>query len=405
MELHSVTLAAVDPVENPYAPGAGLRPPELAGRDPDIESFETILGRAAVGRSSQSMVLTGLRGVGKTVLLSDLADRARQRDWVVAQVEARFDGDSRDASFRAMVARSLNQSLRQVTGTSRFPEKLHSALATFKSFSITTDPTGALALGIEVDPQRGRADTGSLELDLSELAFDLATSAADLGTGVILLIDEMQDLRRDELAAICTAVHETGQRTLPFYVVGAGLPSLPAALAEARSYAERLFAFRPIGPLSPDAAAIAVTRPAKSQGASWSQPAVRVVVDAAAGYPYFLQEFAKASWDYAPGPRIELDDARVGVQAGRERLDGGFFRSRWNRATRAERDYLRAMADDGEGPSATGEIARRLGKSRVSQVGPTRAKLIHKGLLYAPEHGLIAFTVPGMSAFIVRQVD
>lgn len=399
------TVTDVDPVDNPYAPGAGLRPPELAGRDPDVGSFETILARAASGRASQSIVLTGLRGVGKTVLLNDLADRARHRDWVVAQVEARADGDSRDASFRTMMARSLNQSLRQVMGTSGFRDKLRSALATFKSFSITTDPSGALALGIEVDPRHGRADTGSLELDLSELALDLAGSAADLGTGVVVLIDEMQDLQRDELAAICTAVHETGQRTLPFYVVGAGLPSLPGDLAEARSYSERLFAFRPIGRLNSEDAAVAVIKPAEHQRASWSQQAVDVVVEASAGYPYFLQEFAKASWDYSPGPTIELDDAKVGVQAGREKLDAGFFRSRWNRATPAEREYLRAMSEDGEGPSSSGEIARRLGKTRVQQVGPTRAKLIHKGLLYAPEHGLIAYSVPGMSAFLSRQVD
>ncbi len=395
----------MDPIDNPYAPGAGLRPPELAGRAPDIDSFETVLGRAASGRASQSMVLTGLRGVGKTVLLNDLADRARGRDWVVAQVEARADGDSRNASFRSMVARSLNMSLRQVAGSSGLREKLRSALATFKSFSLTTDPSGALALGIEVDRQRGRADSGSLELDLSELAFDLAGAAAELGAGVVVLIDEMQDLQRDELAALCTATHEAGQRTLPFYVVGAGLPSLPGALAEARSYSERLFAFRPIGALSAEAAATAVIKPAESQGATWSREAVDAVVDASAGYPYFLQEFAKASWDYAPGPTIELEDAQVGVQAGRDNLDAGFFRSRWNRATSAERDYLRAMADDGEGPSSSGEVARRLGKSRPQQVGPTRAKLIHKGLLYAPEYGLIAFTVPGMAEFISRQVD
>jgi hypothetical protein len=395
----------VDAVDNPYAPGAGLRPPELAGRDADIQDFETIMARAASGRASQSMVLTGLRGVGKTVLLNDLADRARRRDWVVAQVEARGDGDSRDASFRSMVARSLNQSLRQVTGRSSLRERLRSALATFKSFSITTDPSGALALGIEVDAQRGRADTGSLELDLSELAFDLAVSAADVGVGVIVLVDEMQDLERDELSAICTAVHETGQRTLPFYVVGAGLPGLPGILADARSYSERLFTFRPIGPLNADAAAIAISKPAESQGARWALEAVGVVVEASAGYPYFIQEFAKASWDYAPGATIKVDDARLGVQAGRAKLDAGFFRSRWNRATPAEREYLRAMADDGDGPSPSGEVARRLGKTSVQQVGPTRANLIHKGLLYAPEHGLIAYTVPGMAAFIVRQID
>lgn len=395
----------MDPVRNPYSPGAGLRPPELAGRDPDITSFETLMARAAVGRVTQSLVLTGLRGVGKTVLLNDLGGRARQRDWIVAQVEARPGGDARGTSFRKMVARSLNQSLRQVTGSWGLRDRVRSALATFKSFSIKTDPSGGLALGIDVDARSGRADTGSLELDLSELALDLADSAAELGTGVVVLIDEMQDLDRTELSAICTAVHDAGQRSAPFYVVGAGLPSLPGILAEARSYAERLFAYRRIGALQPDAADVAVTRPAQSQGAAWAPSAVDIVVEASSGYPYFLQEFAKASWDYAPGPTIEVEDARLGVEAGREKLDSGFYASRWTRATPGEREYLRAMAEDGDGPSSSGEIARRLGKSSVQQVGPTRANLIHKGLVYAPEHGLIAYTVPGMAEFIARQAD
>lgn len=388
---------------NPYSPGAGLRPPELAGRDADIAAFETMMARGAAGRATQSLVLTGLRGVGKTVLLNDLATRARARDWIVAQVEARPDDGA--GSFRAMVARSLNQSLRQVTGRWGLRDTLRSALATFKSFSIRTDPSGGLALGIDVDPTRGRADTGSLEFDLAELAFDLAASAAELGTGVVVLIDEMQELTDDELAAVCTAVHGAGQQAVAFSVVGAGLPSLPGVLAEARSYAERLFAYRPIGPLQPDAAAIAVVRPAASQDVDWTAAAVRNVVDAASGYPYFLQEFANATWDYAPGPVIEAADAELGVEAGRVKLDAGFFASRWTRATPAERDYLRAMAEDGDGPSSSGEIARRLGKRSVQQVGPTRANLIHKGLVYAPEHGLVAYTVPGMAGFISRQVD
>jgi len=395
----------VDPVSNPYSPGAGIQPPELAGRDSDITGFQTLLARASAGRASQSLVLTGLRGVGKTVLLNDLARRARAADWIVAQVEARPNADATEASFRVTLARSLNQSLREVTGRGGLRDKVRSALGTFKAFSVKTDPSGTLALGIEIEPRSGRADSGSLELDLSELAFDLAASAADLGTGVVVFIDEMQDLLEEELAAVCTAVHETGQRSAPFYVVGAGLPSLPGDLAEARSYAERLFAYRPIGPLSADAAATAVTRPAELQGARWEDAAVEIVVTASAGYPYFLQELAKATWDYAAGPGIGPADARVGVQVGSEKLDTGFFRSRWNRATPAERAYLRAMAEDGDRPSASGDIARRLGKSRVQQVGPTRANLIHKGLVYAPEHGLIAYTVPGMASFILRQVD
>lgn len=393
----------MDPVQNPYSPGAGLRPPELAGREADLAGFETLLARAAAGRASQSLVLTGLRGVGKTVLLNDLASRARARDWIVAQVEARADDTG--SSFRTMVSRSLNQSLRQVTGRWGMRDKVRAAMATFKSFSIKTDPSGGLALGIDVDPRQGRADTGSLEVDLSELAFDLTEPAVDLGTGVVVLVDEMQDLAREELAAICTAVHEAGQRNMPFYVVGAGLPSLPGLLAEARSYAERLFTFGPVGPLADQAAAVAVSRPAASQHVTWSRAAVGVVVDAAAGYPYFLQEFAKATWDYAPGPGIKPADARLGVHAGRDKLDAGFFASRWNRATPAERAYLRAMSLDEEGPSSSGEVARRLGKTSPQQVGPIRANLIHKGLVYAPEHGQVAYTVPGMAAFITRQID
>lgn len=394
----------MDPISNPYSPGAGLRPPELAGREGDIESFTTTVARAEVGRSSQSLVLTGLRGVGKTVLLHDLAERARARDWIVAQVEARID-TAPGSAFRATVARSLNQSLRQVTGSWGVGERFRAALATFKSFSIRTDPSGGLALGIDIDPQRGRADSGSLEMDLSELALDLGHSAADRGTGVAVFVDEMQELSQSELAAVCTAVHEAGQRSVPFYVIGAGLPSLPGLLAEARSYAERLFEYRPIGPLTATDAEVAVIRPAELQDVYWETDAVQEIVYASGGYPYFVQEFAKATWDYAPGPRVTAQDVTLGVQVGREKLDSGFFASRWSRATPGERDYLRAMAPDGEGPAASGEVARRLGKSAVQQVGPIRARLIHKGLVYAPEHGLVAYTVPGMAEFISRQVD
>lgn len=351
------------------------------------------------------MVLTGLRGVGKTVLLNELADRARRRDWIVAQVEARLESDRRGSDFRSLVARSLNQSLRSVTGRWGLGDKLRAALATFRSFSIRTDPSGGLSLGIDVDPTSGRADTGSLDLDLSELALDLAESATELGVGVAVFVDEMQDLDTPELAAICTAVHESGQRSAPFYVVGGGLPNLPAVLSEAKSYAERLFAYRPIGQLGHDAAALALLRPAEQQGVRWAGRAVDQMIDASSGYPYFLQEFAKATWDYAPGPGIGLDDVSVGIRVGREKLDAGFYRSRWNRATPAEREYMVAMAPDGDAPSSSGEVARRLGRTSMQQVGPARAKLINKGLLYAPQRGLIAFTVPGMAGFVTRQVE
>ena len=222
---------------------------------------------------------------------------------------------------------------------------------------------------------------------------------------MVVFIDEMQELSSQELAAISTAVHEAGQRAVPFYVIGAGLPSLPGLLAEARSYAERLFDYRPIGPLAGSDAEIAVVRPAALQDVIWAAEAVEAIVEASGGYPYFVQEFAKATCDYAPGPAVDAADATLGIQAGRGKLDSGFFASRWNRTTPAERDHLRVIAQDGEGPAVSGEVARRLGKRTVQQVGPIRARLIHKGLAYAPEHGLVAYTVPGVADFINGQVD
>lgn len=346
--------------------------------------------------------MTGLRGVGKTVLLNELAAAAGRDGWIVAKVEA-DRGDNR-RSFREQVARSLNRSLREVTGSHEMAVRLRHALSTFKAFSLRTDPSGGLAIGIEIDPGRGRGDTGALEVDLADLALDLSSAAMGRGAGVVLFVDELQDLDLDELGALCQACHEAGQRNAQFYLVGAGLPSLPGLLADARSYAERLFDYWPIGALSPQAAADAIVRPAHNAGAEWGVGAVELLVDRSAGYPYFLQEFGKATWGFAPAPTFTLADAEAGVQAGTESLDHGFFRSRWDRATPAERDYMRAMAEDGDAPSQSGEVARRL-RRRPNLVGPLRANLIRKGLVYAPEHGAIAFTVPGMATFIARQPE
>lgn len=390
----------MDPVLNPYSPGAGLRPRELAGRDREIQRFEVLRRRTEKALTTRSIVMTGLRGVGKTVLLNELADRGRREGWIVGKVEA--DRSQRGRPFREQVSRTLNRALRETTGSSEIGARFRRALATFKSFSLRADPTGGLSVGIEVDPEQGRADTGSLEVDLTDLGIDLAAAAAELLVGTVLFIDEMQDLTREELAAVCHACHEAGQQDAQFYVVGAGLPSLPGSLAEARSYAERLFAYWPIGALGDSDASAAMTRPAAEAGVTWDDDAVALVVEQSAGYPYFLQEFGKAAWDFAPGPTIAIEDARVGIQVGTDNLDHGFFSSRWERATPSERDYMKVMAADGDGPSQSGEVARRLGKTSTS-VGPTRAGLIHKGLVYAPEHGLIAFTVPGMAEFINRQ--
>ncbi|MHB8296375.1 MAG: ATP-binding protein [Acidimicrobiales bacterium] len=389
----------MDPVLNPYSPGAGLRPPQLAGRDREILDFATLRHRAAEHRSSRSVVMSGLRGVGKTVLLNELATSARSDGWIVGKIEADRDDER---SFREQVAGTLNRALREAKGSWDIAGRWHRALSTFKSFSLRTDPSGSLSIGVEIDPERGRGDTGALETDLADLTLDLAAAVADRGMGAVLFIDELQDLTRRDLAAVCHACHEAGQRNAQFYVIGAGLPSLPGALADARSYAERLFDYWSIGALDATSAADALVRPAADVGVGWDEDAVNTLVEHSAGYPYFLQEFGKAAWDFAAGPQVSADDAAVGIQVGTMSLDRGFFTSRWERATPTERDYMRAMADDGDGPSQSGEIARRLGK-RSTSVGPTRSGLIHKGLVYAPEHGLISFTVPGMADFITRQ--
>lgn len=344
--------------------------------------------------------MTGLRGVGKTVLLNELAKSAGKEGWIVGKVEADSGGGRR--SFREQVAGTLNRALREARGSWEDAGRLRRALGTFKSFSLKTDPSGGLAIGMDIDPEGGRGDTGSLDTDLTDLALDLAGAATDIGTGAALFIDELQDLTPAELSAVCQACHEAGQHDTPFYIVGAGLPSLPGALADARSYAERLFDYWSVGALSVPAATQAIIKPAEAAGVHWDDGAVVVVVENSAGYPYFLQEFAKAAWDFAPGPRITTEDGLAGVMAGTRSLDRGFFTSRWERATPSERDYMRAMATDDDRASQSGEVARRLGK-RSTSVGPTRAGLIHKGLVYAPEHGLIAFTVPRMADFINRQ--
>lgn len=389
----------MDPRRNPFSPGAGVRPVELAGREGELEMFDVLRHRAVDRRAAQSMIFTGLRGVGKTVLLNEMLGAARNEAWIVAKVEADL-GEGR-TPFRNHVAAALNSSLRQAQGRSGLGERFRAALATFKSFSLTAGPDGTIGLSAEVAPQVGRGDTGRIVADLTDLALDLGEAAVELGVGTVLFVDEMQHLPSDDLAAICQACHEASQLNLPFFVVGAGLPSLPGVLAEAKSYAERLFRFVRMDRLDHDAATAALTRPVAEEEVEWSPEALAAVLEASGGYPYFLQQFGQTTWDAAVGSPISADDAADGIRAGRLLLDNGFFRARWDRATRAEREYLTAMAPDGDGPSSTGEVAQRLGK-RATSLGPARANLIAKGLVYAPEHGLIAYTVPGMAGFIAR---
>lgn len=341
-------------------------------------------------------MLYGLRGVGKTVLLADLRRAAERREWVVAQVEA-----GADRPLRELLGESLHAPLADLARPSA-GRKLLKALKTATSFKASYDSAGTWSFGLDLSQTAGGgADTGTLETDLRKLVHDLADAAAEVGVGLAILIDEAQDLAADEMTALCAIAHAAAQDDWAVLFGLAGLPSLPRALAEAKSYSER-FEYERIEALDESAALDAVTAPAVEEAVTRDDDAADLVVRESAGYPYFLQQYGKETWNAASGDRITFADARVGTATGRAALDAGFFRARWDRATRAEQDYLRAMALDGDDGSASGEVAARLGK-RVTSLGPARASLIAKGLVYAPEHGVVAYTVPGMADFITRQ--
>jgi len=315
----------------------------------------------------------------------------------VAQVEA---GAGR--SLREALGESLHGPLADLARPSA-GRRLLKALKTALSFKASYDSAGAWHFGLDLaDTPGGGADTGVLETDLAKLVQDVSGAAEEEAVGLAILIDEAQDLSTGELVAICAIAHTAGQNSWPVLFALAGLPSLPRILAEAKSYAERLFTFEHIERLSEDLARDALTEPAATEHVTWADDAVTLIVEETLGYPYFLQQFGQDTWNAAEGPNLTLTDARVGAERGRAALDNGFFRARWDRATRAEQRYLRAMAADGDGGSSSGEVASRLG-SKTNSFGPARANLMAKGLIYAPEHGVVAFTVPGMADFVQRQ--
>lgn len=387
----------MDELTNPYSPGAGIRPAALVGRDNELRGWDVSLERLENQRPARSVALQGLRGVGKTVLLGEFERRASTRDWITAMVEADVEQPLRQALVQALYP-TLVELAKPSAG-----QRVRRLLRTFTSFSVKVGAAGTSSFGVDLSAEApGGADTGNLRLDLTQLGRDLSAAAVESGRGVALLIDEAQDLTRDEFTAVCALSHQAGQQGWPLLVALAGLPSLPRVLSEAKSYPEQLFVYREITQLTDDAAHKALAEPASQEGARWRDDAMHFVVTETAGYPYFLQEYGQATWNAAAGPDLTLTDARVGAASGQAHLDTGFYRSRWERATPAQRDYLRAMAQDDSGPSQSSEVAGRLGKTPTG-LGPVRDALIKKGLIYAPEHGQIAFTVPRMSDFIARQ--
>jgi hypothetical protein len=391
----------VDPVRNPYAPGAGQRPPELAGRDRELAQFEVVLERIARGRPERSMVLTGLRGVGKTVLLNSFRSMALQRLWGTGKIEARPE-----QSIRRPVAAALHMAVRELAPRHRAPDRIEHFLGVLKSFASRDPkaPKGSFTphLGIDAAPVRGRADSGDLEIDLTELFADAASVATDLGVGIALFIDEMQDVPPVDVSALCAATHELSQTAGPLIVVGAGLPHLPSVLSASKSYSERLFRYVPIDRLDRAAADQALLAPARREGADFTQEALDALYEAADGYPYFVQAYGKVTWDAAAASPVTAADVTVAGPQAEAELAVGFFGSRYDRATPAEREYMRAMAVLGDDPVPTAQVADELGR-KPSSLSPSRDGLIKKGLIYSSERGLIAFTVPHFGKFLRAQ--
>jgi AAA ATPase domain len=386
---------AIDPIHNPYAPGAGSRPPALTGRDREIESFRILLARLRAGRAEKSMLVTGLSGVGKTVLLNTFDAIAEEAGFRTAKSEI-----THETEFRPLIARLTRRALLAISPANRMRERARRAAAVFKAFTLRT-PEG-FELGIDVEALVGRGDSGDLGEDLSDLFVALGEAAAEHETGVVFLLDEVQFLAHAELEALIAALHQVSQRELPLTLAGAGLPQLPALTGAAKSYSERLFSFPAIDRLPTEAARAALELPARAAGVGYQPRATNQILAFTDGYPYFLQEYGKHVWNVATGPTISLADVKRAHDFVQLELDESFFRVRIGRASQGELAYLSAMAHLGQGPYRTGEIATKLGQPSPTSVAPTRGRLIEKGLIYSPSYGLTEFAVPHFQGFIQR---
>lgn len=388
---------AVNPILNPFAPGAGTPPPELAGRDDLLATVDVALQRVALRRSAKSVLMVGLRGVGKTVLLDRMATGARAAGIRTVTVEA---PESR--SLPALLAPDLRVVLLELSRVGRARDAAQRALRALAGFARSLKVKYEdIEVGIDFEPEPGLADNGDLEFDLVALVETVGVAAAEAGTAVVLFIDELQYVPEDQLAALITALHRASQRKLPVALVGAGLPQLRGNMGNAKSYAERMFDFPEIGPLPPSAARDAIAKPITEAGASILDAATERIIEQTHGYPYFLQEWGKHSWDAAAKSPITEADVETATITAVAALDASFFRVRLDRLTPFERVYLRAMAELGPGPHRSGDVAAVLGRN-VTALAPTRNRLIAKGMLWSPEHGDTAFTVPLFDSFMRR---
>lgn len=388
---------------NPFNPGAGRRPPYLAGRDKIMQSIRSDMARVLrSGEGSRPVCLSGLRGMGKTVFLREIFDAARDDGWFVAWTEA-----SRNEPLAKKLTKAIYPELRRSVHASKpLSSAFEHALAVFRSFQMKVDPEGVMTFGLDVSPARGFADAGDFARDLEDLLQALGESAADVGSAVFIAVDELQEASGEDLSALNRALHAVGQGAspVPVYFVGAGLPTLPAVLAEASSYAERMYRFYSLGLLDDDAARAAFVEPTLDEGLTWESDALAYALHASQGYPYFIQQCGFSICEQLSEPCV-IDKACVtdGIGLATAELDSGLYRSRWDRATPAGREFLKAMICD-EGASRVSDVAGRLGKE-VGGVSPLRDRLIRDGLIYRPERGFVEFTVPGMADFIRRHAE
>ncbi|WP_313202654.1 ATP-binding protein [Pseudomonas sp.] len=387
----------MDPITNPYSPGAGAPPPALAGRDALRRQVNIAIARIRRGRAAKSVLMVGLRGVGKTVLLEKMRVEAEAEGVHAIRMEA-----PENRSLPALLAPQLRLALLRLSRVEAARDLAQRALRALAGFAKSLKVTYAdIEVGLDLEPEPGLADNGDLESDLATLLEEAGKAAKRADTALVMFIDELQYVAEDQLAALITALHRCAQSQLPVTLVGAGLPQLRGRCGNAKSYAERLFDFPEIGPLAAEAARFAVEQPAADEGVAFEEGALESVLVHSQGYPYFLQEWGKHAWDVAEQSPITRADVETASEQAIATLDESFFRVRFDRLTLAEKKYLRGMADLGPGPHRSGDIAVRLDR-KVSTLAPLRSALIDKGMIYSPNHGDTAFTVPLFDEFMRR---
>lgn len=389
----------MDPIRNPYAPGAGTQPPELAGRDELLRTIDVALQRIRLGRAAKSILMVGLRGVGKTVLLDRMCQKAIAEGMSTLRIEAP-EGRSLPGILAPQLRTALLKLSRSENAKDLAIRGLRAIAGLAKGLKVKYND---IEVGIDYESEPGLADNGDLEQDLQALLELAGKAASKAETALVLFIDELQYVKEEQLAALITAMHRIAQANLPITLVGAGLPQLRGQMGNAKSYAERLFDFVEVGALDPQAAKGALQRPANNEGAGFSNEALDEIIRETKGYPYFLQEWGKHVWNIAKESPITLEDVKAATRETIATLDESFFRVRLDRLTPFEKKYLRAMAELGAGPHRSSDIANALGR-KVTELGPHRNSLIVKGMIFSPSHGDTAFTVPLFDDFMKRSM-